>query len=275
MTLLLDYELAEPTIRKLFDSKLRLAIVDALAEKPMPLSDLRRVVGANAPNTSSKAKDLEEMGIVERNRGQYGLTPYGRAVLHKSKQSFEFYATYEKFKEFWETRHLEGIPQELLLRLADLKESTLMRSSLTDVNKPHDDFVKMLYSLKERFFGLTPVYHSDYLNALILKVQEGLETNLILTSDILSVFTKLPDDLRESLKKQSSALNLWVYPSNPHIGFMIGDDFMTLGLEPKDKTTHFIDMAVYSTHPNAIAWCLDLLEYYKIRSKPVNLGAYL
>src|SRR5512137_125435 len=105
-----NYTLAEPTLRKLYDSKLRLAILEALGDGPMRLADLRRTVNSNAPNTSTKAKDLEDMGLVERIEGDYALTPYGRAVSAKIHESVEFYATYEKFKEFWWTHVTSGIP---------------------------------------------------------------------------------------------------------------------------------------------------------------------
>jgi len=54
--LLADYDSAKDTIHKLYNSRLRLAILDALKDKPMRLSDLRRAVGANAPNTSPKPR---------------------------------------------------------------------------------------------------------------------------------------------------------------------------------------------------------------------------
>ena len=98
--LLKDYDLAEGTIRGLYDSRLRLAILDALRDKPMRLADLGRAVDAKAPNTSSRAKELEEMGLIERAGGNLRLTGFGRAALDKMVDSIEFYANYEKFKKF-------------------------------------------------------------------------------------------------------------------------------------------------------------------------------
>jgi len=98
----------------------------------MRLADLRRAVNSNAPNTSSKAKDLTAMGLVEREGGDYRLTPYGRAVRNKSEEFFQFYATYEKFKDFWSTHDTSGIPDFLWARIGELNNSELVRNIETN-----------------------------------------------------------------------------------------------------------------------------------------------
>jgi predicted transcriptional regulator len=125
-----NYRMVEPTIRKLYDSSLRLAILDALKDGPMRLADLRRAVDANAPNTSSKAKELEGMGLIKRENGEFTLTSWGKAVCERISESSKFYATYEKFKNFWETHHLEGIPPEFMNRVGDLYDSWLVQRTL-------------------------------------------------------------------------------------------------------------------------------------------------
>ena len=58
------------TLRSLTSSRLRQNILNSL-NKPMRLCELKRAVGSNAPNTSSKAKDLQNLGLVKRDRGDY------------------------------------------------------------------------------------------------------------------------------------------------------------------------------------------------------------
>jgi len=101
-----EYASIEPIVSKLYNSKLRIAILDALTNGPMRLADLKRAVDANAPNTSSKAKDLEEMGMLIRGNEGYRITPYGAMALEKLKGTLDYHTVYEEFKEFWNERGL-------------------------------------------------------------------------------------------------------------------------------------------------------------------------
>jgi predicted transcriptional regulator len=137
MTILDDYQVAGDLARKLLDSKLRLGILAALEKGPMRLADLRREVNANAPNASSKAKDLERLGLVERIDGDFALTAYGRAVKERVEESLRFYATYEKFKEFWSTHHMESLPPEFIDSFDVLNDSVLIKASRENLIAPH------------------------------------------------------------------------------------------------------------------------------------------
>ena len=108
-SLIQNYEECEEIVRKLYDSKLRLGILDALSNGPLRLADLRRSVNANAPNTSSKAKELEEMGLIERAGSEYSISGWGKILHDNISRSLRLMAAKEKLSEYWKLHYMDGI----------------------------------------------------------------------------------------------------------------------------------------------------------------------
>jgi len=270
-----NYSLAEPTIRKLYDSKLRLSILEALHDKPMRLADLRRVVSANAPNTSSKAKELEEMGLLERIEGDFQLTPYGHAVRERTQEALEFYSTYEKFKEFWDTHRTDGIPAELWLRIGELNDSVLVKDTTTNVTESHDKFVELLKSIKKRFYGISPIYHDEYMKEVFSKLNANVDCKFVVSKEIFDLIVNLPSKERQTLRKIGDRAKWLIYEKHLTVAYTVSENFSSLALETKVEPTHYLTMDFQSTNPRAIKWGLDLFDYYKKQAKPVKLADYL
>ncbi|MBN2518507.1 MAG: winged helix-turn-helix domain-containing protein [Candidatus Altiarchaeota archaeon] len=269
-----NYELVESTIKKLYDSKLRLAILDALKEKPMRLADLRNAVNANAPNTSSKAKELEDMGLVERMEGDYQLTPYGRAIVQRMSESLQFYATYEKFKEFWETHDTSGIPDFLWARLGDLEDSRLVTVDEGDMTAIHNTFMELLKSVQKSFCGVSPAYHKEWWAMLVSLAKKGVDTHIIVTSEIIRMCIKNAGGNQIKELDSCSNAHFGLCQENLKVAFTVCESFLAMGLNDKGGR-YTMDMDLQSTSPRAIQWGLDLFEYYRKQAKPVKLSDFL
>jgi len=270
-----SYDIAEPTIRKLYDSRLRLAIIDALKDGPMRLADLRRAVDANAPNTSTKAKDLGEIGIVERVGGNYQLTPYGKAVKEQTESSLDFYATYEKFKDLWETHHTEGIPQEFLFRLGELYNSELIRCSKENPIATHEALVRYLQTVKKEMYAISPVIQNEWVHVLAQLMDNGVKMETVLTEAITKQFAGVA---KQAGRVDDFDKNIGFYINTEKYslpGTLSSDSFCCFAIESKAVPGNYFDMKLYSTDSRAIKWAEDLYKYFKERAKPVKLSDYL
>ena len=265
----------EPTIRKLYDSRLRLAILDALKDGPMRLSDLRREVNANAPNTSAKAKELEDMGLVERMGGDYQLTPYGQTARKKIQDSFDFYTTYEKFKEFWETHDTTGIPESLWLRIGALKNAQFVKNTETNIIAVHEAFLKFLESIKEIFYGVTPIFHKQWVEISDHLIKSGVDQKIIATKIVLEKTCRTATKDYIKLVDESQNSEVYLIDYEPKVAFTVSRSGLSLSLTEKNPHITYMDSDLYSTDPRAIQWGMDLFEYYKKQAKPVKLSDYL
>lgn len=269
-----DYDLVEETIRKLYDSKLRLAILDALRNGPMRLADLRREVNANAPNTSSKAKELEELGLLERVEGDFKLTPYGKAVLERVCETVEFYAAYEKFKGFWNKHDLNCIPPHLLARLGELKDSELVLYDPTDTQSFDEKYYELMGKTKKWARGVLPVLDPKWIPILLEVANKGIVVEVVVTPPILK---KSMSIIKEAAKKKIKFWNLRIYEIVKDPGVLLGitESFLAISLEGKGTKTYYQDCDIFSLNPRAIKWGIELFEYYKKQAKPIKLSDYL
>lgn len=270
-----NYHLAEPTVRGLYDSKLRLAILDALKDGPMRLADLRRAVGANAPNTSTKAKDLEGMGIVERVDGDFQLTPYGRAVLENTQESLDFYATYEKFKDFFEPRDLSGVPDFLLRRLGELKNSQMITEAPKNLKSIDDYYYKLFLDSKKFTYGVAPIWDPEWLRRCIPQFKGSYVFEMVLTKDAI-------EGIGEGLSRRDKEA-VTSYPrckayviEELKLLFGVTAEFLGISFKDKNSKRYFQQESdILSFDPKAIRWGMDLFYYYRKLAKPVKLADYL
>ncbi len=268
-----NYRLAEPTIRKLYDSGLRLAILDALSKGPMRLADLRRAVDSNAPNTSSKAKELEEMELVERQDGLYTLTPFGRSALKKVTENIDFCCAHEKFRGYWSTHNIEDIPSFLLDRLGDLKNSNLIGPCSSNVVEVHDRFIKALNSAESRIYGAVPIFQEAYFKAGVKWIERGIDVQMLLTDEILSICAKLGGEKVAKLCDGTGKFKAFRIDELP-LALMVSESYMTLALKSK-QTGSLVETNLWSTDPTALQWMIDLFEHFKKQAMLVNLEDYL
>ena len=270
-----NYDLVESTIRKLYDSRLRLAILDALKDGPMRLSDLRREVNANAPNTSAKSKDLEGMGLVERKEGVYSISEWGQLIRDNLSDSIQLIAVHEKFREYWDTHSIAGIPKELRKELDVYLKAELIKPKKENITYAEDHFVELLYTIEKRFWGLTPVFRPEYIGPIMAAVKKGADVILILQSDLIkSVLDLVPPEAKKALL---TFKNLKIYSTDEDLklGLVVSEKFCTIGFESKISESTFMDMNPESFDPKTIEWETKLFEYYKKQAKLIKLGDYL
>ncbi len=274
--LLKNYDACEDTLKKLYDSRLRIAILDALDKGPMRLADLRRVVDSNAPNTSAKAKELEDMGILERADGDFRLTDWGSVLAMCLRDNMDAMSRLSKVKEYWATHEMGTLPIELQKRLV-LVKGLDMRDYGFDVNKSEDDFCKMLRSITgPRFYGLSGIFSRVWVGITAELAQKGVDIKLILTEGVLrSVAETL--DTKEKIREWESAPNieLFAIDFSPDFAFTACSQFFAT--RNKDKATGSQDLykAVYSTSQEAIDLGLEIFNFYRTKAKPVKLRDYL
>jgi predicted transcriptional regulator len=269
-----NYRRVEPTIRKLYDSSLRLAILDALKDGPLRLADLRRAVNANAPNTSSKAKELEAMGLLEKVDEGFKLTTWGQAVIVKIRDSIDFYTTYENLKEFWETRDISVIPEHLWARIWELKGCKIVKAEEPEVMKTHEECIKIMQSPKKELFGMGAVFRPVYLQIAQSLVKENLHAEFLITDKVLE---KVSEHLTPEIAAAFDNYENHVFFVNNKINFAlkVSESWFYLILRSKAAGVDMMGMNIQSHDPAAIKWGRDLYDYYKKDAKPVKLSDYL
>ncbi len=189
--------------KSLVSSRLRLDILDSL-DTPKRLSELRRAVGANAPNTSTKAKDLQRLGLIERNDGDFRMTHTGRIIHERLSLFFDTMETLLEHKEFW-ARVLDKLPEEIRRSVHIFKGARLVRNEREHPDKVKAELIKLIQKAKGELTVFLPAHSMDIIEAVArrpkthdtrlvtLRDQPELRYGLISSNSLTVLFTDLLD----------------------------------------------------------------------------------
>lgn len=270
-----NYKQVGSTIRKLYDSSLRLGILDALSNGPMRLADLRRAVNANAPNTSTKAKELEKMGLIDRVDGDYCLTPWGEIILENIKDSVKLFSTHTLNKEYWDTHLIDEVPVFLRNRLSAFNTAKIIKPKPDDIDWVDNNFINLSLKTKKRLWGMSPVFRKEYIKTMLTLAKNGVDVKIIVPRSLLkSLLPALMKNVFSVLKKPKN-LEFYVIDEDIGWGFGIGDDFCTASFRSGTDHDTFMDMNLVSHDSECIKFTLDAFDYYLKQAKPVKLSDYL
>jgi len=270
-----NYKLAGPVLRKLYDSGLRMAILNALKDGPMRLADLKRVVDANAPNTSTKAKDLETIGLVTREGGEFKLADWGLTILGSLEDEIKIFTTYIKFKGYWDSHTIEGIPQQFRKRLGAYSTAELIKPKPDDIDWPDRNFINLVRTVKKRFWGVTSVFREEYLPPVLEIAERGADVRIAIEESIVPAIMKVMP--KEAIPHLSQLKNLkfFILHEKPYLGIDVGDDFCTLGLKSKTDSSTYMDMNIVSRDPDCLAFHEEMIHYFLKKAHHLNFSDYL
>jgi len=214
------------------------------------------------------------MGLLEQDREGYKLTIYGLATLEKISDSFEFYSAYSKLEDFWKNQDISGIPKDLFARIGALKNATIIENTELNIIKSHEVFLKYLTSITDFFYGVTPIFHREWLKVCKGVIEDRPDTRIIATKEVISEVIKHADEEFMGLC-QAGNVQTYMIRREPKVAFTVSDAGLSLSLSTKGSKCRFMEYDLYDDNPSAIKWGIDLFDYYKERAKPVKLADYL
>ena len=173
-------ECCNEVLKPLVGSKLRVNILRSL-ESPMRLSDLRRVVNANAPNTSAKAKDLITMGLIERDNGTYQITDTGEIVNKRLNVFIDTLDTLYEYHEFWE-QMLNHMPQNIIDSLHLFKGAEFIKNEKVDLERVTKKIIQFIEDSTGNLVIVLPVKSKEITKA-IKEAEKRVQIKLMTLDD--------------------------------------------------------------------------------------------
>jgi predicted transcriptional regulator len=189
--------------------------------------------------------------------------------LKKSQKSLDFgivpaYGVIHKFKGFWETHFIRGIPDSLLNNIGDLSESKIIKDEPPSKGRAFENYLKHLKNATEVFHA-TSSTNSIQLNAIIQRLKDNVPVEFVYTNDVSKSdeFIEKIDELKKYKK-----LKPMVIQYDIKVGLTVTDTFLSFGLYKFDGTCIDCDEDLFSYDQKAIDWGRRLFEHYKAISIP-------
>ncbi|MDY6931371.1 MAG: winged helix-turn-helix domain-containing protein [Halobacteriota archaeon] len=254
------HEKSSDWLRLLARSEIRINILRILKERSMKLSGLRDDMNLTSSTILHAMKDMEDEGLIVNTEEGYTLTNIGRVQAILIADLIKAISVLTKNKDFWLSHDISGIPDYLLKRLGDLNGCEVVKSTTTDLFKPHSNFVGILSNSKE-VKGVSPIFYREYPEIIERLVKKNVNVNTVVTNEVLSFLRTggYKPRFEDLLKKEN--FRLWVMEEEIKVAFTVTDSFFSFGLFRKDGT-YDVTTDLTSQRSGAIKWGNDLYEYY-------------
>lgn len=249
-------------LRFLTSSSIRTNIMLILNESPKNLGDLKQELDLGSSTLIHSLNELEKRNFIIRESTDYTLSQTGKAVTLELIKLIKTTCVVNEYKKLWLNHEIGGIPEDLIGKIGDLNNSTLIEADSTHLTKVLDYFVQLLMKSK-MMKGVSPIYHPYLPKAMKSAISEGANVQLIVTNKVLEVLNKSHPEI---LTKLSENYRLYVIDEDVKEAFTVTDTCISFGLFTEGGEYDF-NKDLYSESKEAIRWCEKLFEYYLKRSK--------
>ncbi|MBN1455277.1 MAG: winged helix-turn-helix domain-containing protein [Methanomicrobia archaeon] len=251
-------------------SNLRRNLLHSLQAGGKPLSEFRDELGVSSTTAIHALRDLERANLIRQDEARnYALTKIGEIVALKLDDFSEAVEALQKHERFWLEHDLSDIPDPLLEKIGNLRNSMPLLGSTTDLFKLHATFIQVLETANE-VKGIYPIFDLDYLATIRDLVKRGIEVDLIVTTEVLESIGGVleTEELFHDLLEEPN-LTLFATEQPLKLTLTLTDRVFYLGLFAPDGLYDF-NRALISDDARALGWGRALHEHYRQRSKLVT-----
>jgi predicted transcriptional regulator len=244
---------------KLFRSELKLNILSSLLRGDKKLGALREELGSSGSTIIHALRDLEAMNLTRQEDKDYKLTSLGVMEAMLIEEAASAGEVLERFQDFWLQHDVTAIPGHLIQRMGALRDSTLIQDNSTALDRVHVTFQQLLQASR-RVWGVSPIFHSDYVGAFQRLLGAGATVDLILTKAVLDRTLTLADT--EQIIEYIMRDKLRIFLTDElRIALTVTENSFSMGLFKTDGEYDYTRDLV-SSSPEAIEWGEELFRHH-------------
>lgn len=238
-------------------SDLRMNILIGLNEEKKSLGSLRDGLNISSSTVIHALRELEKSYIVFKDSNRnYSLTKIGRVMALKLIDFSDAAETLKKHERFWLEHALSGIPDNLLEKVAWLKNSTLLEAKATDIFLVHTTYIDMITRAKE-IKGISPIFVPEFSSIFkTLVTEKNVDVQLVVTEEVLN---KIDKAILENI--HSEKLKLYLMKEDIKVAATLTDYFFSLGFFNLDGTYDW-NRDLISYDKKGIEWGRELFDWY-------------
>jgi len=211
-------------------SDLKLSIILSLLEGKKKLAELRDETNTRETTILHVIKELDQqLDLIKKSDNTYQLTSLGVLEAQICKGCYQSFNVLKKYKDFWLTHDLSAIPPALLMRIGNLADSDLVKSTKVELQKVHETGLDMLRASKN-ISAASPIVHHDHTKVVAEILRQGGKVNLIVTSEVLENISRM-DEYSEEIREHMSYGCINMYLNNDlRVSLTVTEEIWALGL---------------------------------------------
>jgi predicted transcriptional regulator len=244
---------------QIFRSELKLGLLSSLLRGEKKLSTLREELGSSGSTIIHALNELEAMNLTQQTDKHYTLTPLGVIEAQLIEEVSSTVEVLEKFSDFWLRHDITAIPSHLLRRMGALRDSNLIQNDSTELDRVHLTFKQLLLSSR-RVWGVSPIFHSDFIGAFQLMLSEGATADLILTREVLEKTLTMADTEQILAYVEKDKLRIFL-AGELRIALTVTENSFSMGFFSLNGAYDY-SRDLVSSSPRAIEWGEELFRHF-------------
>lgn len=246
-------------------SETRADILSLVSSAPQTFDNLKNGLKKGSPEISKQLKYLVDDHLIINNEGLCSITPMGKVISSYYKPLLDTIAAYEKSKEFWDTHNVNAIPDDLLLRMNELKECNLLTAKDFEIVESHPEFVSFVQD-STCFKGAACIFRASWIELFLALSNSGAPVEIIITQEIYDYIEKEYNaELQQGLKNPYAHIYVC---DDLHISFAATNKFFSMSLDYTNGH-HDTKNDLMGVDKSSIKWGESLFEHYKDNSVEV------
>jgi predicted transcriptional regulator len=264
------YERHKKIIHSIYSSRLKIQILLTLLHNKASLSRLREITGSTSQALIPKIRNLEKQGLMEAVNYEYCLTPLGRVVAMNVEGFVQLLGGINQHHTFFTHHELGDLPVTFLSRIGDLYNSEPKQDTTTDMFYVYSHYLEILKDAAY-IHGVSSVASPGLAQFIAEKVVTGIPVELVVNNEVIELLTKEPYATNMQGLVAYPNFYVWVTNENLRVGLTVTDKYLSMGLFKKDTNLYDSSSDLFSNDPRAVKWGENLFQYYKERSKQLDL----
>jgi predicted transcriptional regulator len=249
-------------------SNVRTKIMISLSFGTKNLKILREETSLNSSTILHAMNQLDKKNLVTRKAEFYSLSSTGKITALKLINVIKALSSLKSHQKFWMEHDINGIPEPFLWRIGSLKDSSIIESTNSNLTKPFNTYLKLL-SAEKQVKAVSPMFFSHHINHIVEILKHEGKVDIILTQEVLESILEYSNKSKFEKLIKSSRLNIWV-TGELGVAFTTTPNFFIMGLFSSDGT-YDLSSNLLSHNKDAIGWGNELFDYYRKRSKKVDI----
>ncbi|WP_306058333.1 helix-turn-helix transcriptional regulator [Natronococcus wangiae] len=246
-------------------SEHRIAVLEALAERPRSRADLRELTGVSSSTIGRTLREFEERRWIRRNGHRYETTQLGAFVASGMVELLERFETERRLRDVWRL-----LPAEVRnLRLETLADAVVTAAAVDDPYRPVNRFVSLLRETEQfRFVGFDLALLEPCRTELCRRIVDGMRTEIIDPPSVARyIRSTYPELSAETL--ESGNLTVLLHDDLLDYGICLFDDRVGIcGYNPDSGT---VRVMIDTDAPAVREWAESVYESYRREARPLAL----
>lgn len=244
----------------IFASEKRKNTLILLQDGPKDITFLLEQLKTTRTSLLPQLKIMEKHNILSHSGSNYKLTRIGKLLANEAKPFFETLETFDKGNSYLSTHNFDGIPQQFLKRIREIKDFVLIEPDHVDSQKLNAEYLAEALGSEAVYFVFTFMHPGT-----IPVLQQLLDSNInIYVIDSKELTFKLINEMPDTCQYFLSFDNLRIYSYPKTIGIcslMVTDNGFLLRL--LSKNNEFSNKQIICVSPEGREWAKGLYDFYE------------